>query len=103
MTTSWKKQISIAFGVYSAILIGAIVIYLVVNRAMVGEDDVEFTRSLLTVTSFSFLATFLAYGCPDHKKSWLLLAVALPQQTRILSKIVKIVLVGGAGERRSFP
>lgn len=92
----WKKQISIAFGVYSAILIGAMAIYLVVNRAIVGEGDVEFANSLLTVASFSFLAAFLAYRRPDHKISWLLVGVALLQQLRVPSDIVEIELLAGA-------
>jgi hypothetical protein len=94
--SAWKKRISIAFGVYSAILVGAIATYLVVNRASIGEGDFGFANSLLTVASFSFLAAFLAYRRPNHKISWLLVVVSLLQQMRVPSEIVEIELLGGA-------
>ncbi len=93
---AWKKRFVIGFSVYSVILIGAMVVYLVTNRVTVAEGDVQFVEPLITVASFSFLGAFLAYHRPDHRISWLLVAVAILQQTRFPSKAAEITLLAGA-------
>jgi hypothetical protein len=94
--THWKKRISIAFGIFSAIMLVAFLGFLFINRSFVSEAmDIGFADSLISVITFSFLGILLSYRRPENVISWLIVVVALMRQTSWIHIVAEILLVRG--------
>lgn len=95
MSSLWKKRISVAFAVYSVVLIGAMAVFVITFDGGIPAGDSPAYDPWLSVISFSSLAAFLAYRRPDHRISWLLVITAFMQQLRMPSLVAEMVLANG--------
>lgn len=88
----WQRRISIAFGLYSAVLSLAFVAFLLVNRSTILQGGYDFVDTLLTAPTLSFIAALLSYRRSENAISWLLVVVALLRQTAYVHLPVSLAL-----------
>ncbi len=93
---SWRKRLGLAFGLFSALLIVATLLYLGAHRNSVSQLRINVAEQLTAVIAFSFLASLLVYRRPNNLISWLLLGVAFLQLATLIDLAVKISLFEGA-------
>ncbi len=90
-----KKRISIAFGVYSAIITAAYIIFLIVNREYVPELALGFADGLISSITLAFLGVLLTSRRPENRISWLLMLIAAMRQTSYLYNSTLILFLKG--------
>ncbi len=90
-----KKRISIVFGVYSAVITAAYIIFLIINWAYIPKLDQRLADSLISGITFAFLGVLLSYHRPQNKISWLMVVIAGMRQTVFFSVAADILFLKG--------